>query len=288
MRKSSFLIARHVIPALLVLILACGQIDSFYFFSKRFLLNRIDNYFNLYNEQEKFLKEQIKILIEWHKAQELPKITIFLSDFKKRFQNGLTQQDIDWTLHELHFLWKRLVRQTIPDYAEFLKTIDKKQIEHLKSELEKRNEHLIDLLKLNDKELTKDSQDRLIKIVKNCLGSLLPAQEKQIRNRVHNNRIWFQNRVQEARRSNKVLLNLIKSNKSANEIKKTLSQWAVDPESIWSEKFAKKAEERRFYWIKMTIFIDSLITFDQRRYALTKIQGYIDKIDSYKSPRSSK
>ena len=113
----------------------CSQTQMFYIFAERMLLNRIDNYFNLNSEQEKFLEQKIEALIIWHKTQELQNVRKFLSGFNERFQDGWTHQDMDWIFRESKILWTRFMYRSIPDFARFLTTVDPDQIEYLKPKL---------------------------------------------------------------------------------------------------------------------------------------------------------
>ncbi len=259
----------------------CSQTQMFYIFAERMLLNRIDNYFNLNSEQEKFLEQKIEALIIWHKTQELQNVRKFLSGFNERFQDGWTHQDMDWIFRESKILWTRFMYRSIPDFARFLTTVDPDQIEYLKPKLADRNQFLVDLVGMNDVELLKNPQERLIELVESWLGPLTPEQNRLIRNRTQNHRTWFESRIRERNRFNQILLNWLENKWSTNDIEKALRLWVIDPEMVWTLEFKKKVETRRIYWINLALFIDSLISPEQREHVLSKTQDFIDAIERF-------
>ena len=51
---------------------------------------QLDSYFELNDEQEDFVEERMKIHLEWHRAEELPRYKRFLTDIQSSGEDGLT------------------------------------------------------------------------------------------------------------------------------------------------------------------------------------------------------
>ena len=56
----------------------------------------------------------------WHRKSELPKIVLFLEEFKARYGDGIDKKDINWIASESKLFWKRILDYTEEDIASFL------------------------------------------------------------------------------------------------------------------------------------------------------------------------
>ena len=139
MRHPSFNCIAFLLLTLLLLS-SCSKTQIAYRFSDWFLLERVDRYFQITHSQEEFLEEKLEHLLSWHRTHELPDIIVTLTEFHKRYQDGLDPEDLDWLADDDRRYFRRFFLKAVPDFSRFLTTLDESQIRHLNTQLEKKNE----------------------------------------------------------------------------------------------------------------------------------------------------
>ena len=63
----------------------CSATKLFYGYGDSIISWQLDSYFELTNEQEDWVEEQIRLHLEWHRKEELPRYKNFLNDIQKNF-----------------------------------------------------------------------------------------------------------------------------------------------------------------------------------------------------------
>lgn len=260
----------------LLLISSCSRTQIAYNFSDWFLLERMDNYFQTTSSQEDFLETKIDQLISWHRTHELPEIILTLTEFHKRYQDGLDPEDLDWLAEDHRSYFKRFILKAVPDFSRFLATLDESQIQHFKTQLEKRNDFLIKQADMTDEELERDTQDWLIDLLEDWFGSLNGEQEKNIRAWLKVEKSWVLSKLENRRKFQETFITLLKAHKTESEIETQLTVWIEKPESRWSPEFKTLLDQKIAQWKGLLFKVDAMITPAQRNRALEKIQGYID------------
>jgi uncharacterized protein DUF6279 len=259
---------------------SCGRTQLAYRFSDWFLLNKVDDYFQLNNSQEKFLKEKFDHLMEWHRTHELPEIVLTLSEFQERYRDGLDAEDIKWLQEDERSYFMRIFIQAAPDFSRFLSTLDERQIQHFKNQSDKMNDFLIEQSKMTDEELVDDTQQWFLELLEDWFGPLDSDQKITLQIWITVERGWIVRKLQTRRKFQKAFADLLEAQKPEKEIEAQLIGWIKQPEILWASKFQAQLEEKKSQWMKVLFKIDSMITPAQRNRALKKVQRYIDDFKS--------
>lgn len=282
-----FLILRnHFFFRLICLILigvtltGCSRTQIAYHFSDWFLLKKVDDYFQIKNSQERFLKKKLEHLMAWHRSHELPAIILTLSEFQTRYRDGLDPEDLAWLQEDERRYIKRFLIQAAPDFSRFLSTLDERQIRHFKGQSPKLNDFLIKQIEMTDEELVEDTQRWFLELLEDWFGPLDSGQEATLRIWVTVERGWIISKLKNRRNFQTAFADLLKAQKSEREIEAQLVRWIKQPETLWAPKFQIQWEEKKSQWMNILFKIDSMITPAQRTRALEKVQGYIDDFKS--------
>lgn len=247
-----------------------------YKFSDWFLLERVDHYFDITPSQEEFLEEKLEQLIAWHKAHELPEIIITLTEFHKRFQNSLDPADLDWLSDDQRSYFKRFFLKAIPDFSQFLATLDDRQIQHFKNQLGKKNDSLIKQAKMTEEELREDSREWFVELLEDWFGNLDSEQKANVHAWLKVDKKWVLAKLENRREFQKDMVALAQAHRTQKEIETRLTVWIEKPESRWTPEFKAQVDQRMAQWRELLFKVDAIITPTQRNRALKKIQGYID------------
>ena len=93
---------------------------------------QLDNYFDLTNQQEEWIEERMKMHLDWHRKEELPRYRDFLIEVQSRAGDGLTMIELDEGYARLDQKRIRTLERLLPDTASFLAGVSLEQINTLK------------------------------------------------------------------------------------------------------------------------------------------------------------
>ena len=119
----------------LILFVSCSKTKIIYNYADFLLLNWFESYFELKEPQRLDLEKKVEKFFLWHRKSELPKIVLFLEEFKARYGDGIDKKDINWIASESKLFWKRILDYTEEDIASFLLTVDDIQVLKAKEKL---------------------------------------------------------------------------------------------------------------------------------------------------------
>ncbi len=265
-----------VLLSLLLLVSGCSRTKVMYHFSDWLLLNRIDDYFILNASQKPLRENAVDRLMDWHRKQELPRLVAFLTEFKDRYRDGLSLEDIHWTRNKYRTFWRNFAKKELPEFSVFLSSVDEEQIRRLEAEMERSNDYLIQQAEMTEEELLEDTLDRYFDILEEWLGSVDPRQKEQIRDWVRADRPWVVLKIENRRNFQNIFTGLLRSAKKQREIERRLAMWIDTPEIAWTSRFKVRLEEKKKEWENILVKTDALCTPAQRTHALGMIQQYID------------
>ena len=97
---------------------------------------QLDNYFDITSKQEECIEERMRLHLDWHRKQELPRYRDFLIEVQNRCTDGLTMKELDEGYARLDQKRLRTMERLVPDTASFLAGISPEQI----NTLEKKND----------------------------------------------------------------------------------------------------------------------------------------------------
>ena len=100
---------RLVFVLVLFFSISCSKTKILYNYADLLLLDRFKSYLELSELQRLDLKKKVEKFFVWHRKSELPKIVLFLEEFKVRYGDELDQKDINWIASESKFFWKRIL-----------------------------------------------------------------------------------------------------------------------------------------------------------------------------------
>ena len=184
---------KKIIFILIILLsVSCSTTKIAYNFADVLVLNWFESYFDFRESQRLDLEKKVERFFAWHRKSELPKIVVFLEEFKARYKDGLDQDDLNWVTPESKLLWKRILSYAEEDLASFLLTVDDSQILDVNEKFrEKEGDRLIEQSKMRLEELRQDILKRTYKALDNWLGSLEPDQKEKIATWIQPDPYWI-------------------------------------------------------------------------------------------------
>ena len=257
----------------LFVFISCSTTKIAYNFANVVIINWFESYFDFRDEQRLDLKKKVGEFFDWHRKSELPKIVLFLEEFKIRHSDGFLEEDIKWLRSELNLFWKNILNHTKKDMICFLLTVDNFQIHEMNKEFkEKEDDRLIKQSKMTLMELRQDILERTYNNLDNWLGDLEPNQKKRIAKWIQPDPYWVAVKLRNREKFQNDLIDLLRSKKT---LKQKTQSWMSDPESHWTAEYKVYVKKKMNEWESITLNIDSIILPRQRKHIADKLDGII-------------
>ena len=239
---------------------------------------QLDNYFDLTSKQEEWIEERMRLHLDWHRKQELPRYRNFLIEVQNRSSDGLTMKELDEGYARLDQKRLRTMERLVPDAASFLAGISPEQINTLEKKMTEDNQEMEEDLESTEK-LYSERKERFWEQMEDWFGDFSEDQQSKI-NRLHTE--WFSGpfdplaaRLERRRKSQLRFIAEMRSSPSKTEIEKGLRlsviNWTGETES------AKRARILRNK--KRILQVDKLLTPEQRMHAVRELDEWIEILD---------
>lgn len=270
--------------AVLAIILACGfvlggcAVSFVYRHADWLMLHKLDQYFDLTREQRSDLSDRIQSLLATHRREALPQYEAFLTQVAQRVERGITPDDIDWFYASFDRLRDDLFERIISDGGVFLASVEPQQTATLERALEKDNRKAAELAAAPAPERMKQRADRTVEIITEWTGPLSRDQRERIRDlsyRLPDTQPMFFRYRQERQAE---LLRLLHQPRSSETAARQLRAALVRPDDHAPDWYLKAVRAWREGIKDLAPRIDRLLTPDQRRHAIDKLQRLIGQV----------
>ncbi len=176
-------IKRCLAIVLMALLLSgCSRVQIAYRHLDWLLTFYLQSYMELSTEQRHYLDGQVAKLLAWHCASHLPRYASLLREANDRFQNGqMSRADLDgFRLRSIAY-WFDLMRKASPVLSELLLTSDRKQLQELLHNLQKKNRQwLVDYQQLSTAGLREQYRENISDELQKWFGRLQPGQQRLV------------------------------------------------------------------------------------------------------------
>lgn len=244
------------------------------------------DYFDLDAAQRDEFARRFEQLHTWHRREELPEYIRFLKTIQQRTARGLRADDVLWVVDGLKQRYARIAAHSAADAAALLRTLTPAQVASFRLQLDKSNRKFRKTHRSDDGEAArrKALERRALEQLHDWVGSLTDAQEKQVigllqvplvdelrhRDRLRRQREFF------------TLLELRHGDRA--EFTRRVRDWLVNWESgrnVADARLVDAAWQARAGYYAA---VDRLLTTEQRRHLLHRLQDYIDDLSALSGP----
>ncbi len=255
-----------VLACTALLISACGV--KFYYRQLDWIIPwYLEDYITLNHRQNVMLERQLKEILNWHCASQLPEYAAWLRRINEDTADGLDAQEIEAHYLQLDTFWTALMQALSPDVAEILVSATDEQIEELYTVLKKEHEEKVRRhYDSTPEERTERSVNNMRKRLKPWIGELTSEQEAVLRDwsqslepigeRWLELREAWQNEFHEATAG--------RNDETAFAAK--VHSLLVDPQSRWDKPYLEKIETNKKRTFAMLAKLHALLTPEQKEH----------------------
>ena len=267
---------RLLMVFLLVLVqFSCTRMVFRYIYNSAdtFIIRKVDEFFNINDNQKAFLKKRLKPILAWHKETELQNYIQFLENTSSDLRDGISSAEFDQIVREVFRFRDNIYMKTIDDSATFLSTLSNAQIKFFEKALRKNLKPLEKKIAMPRQERLEERAEKTIEQVNKWYGSLSDEQEKKIKSISKSSPEWTKNWITFRKKRQAELLEVLRSHPGQKAIRSELNEMMLNSQSRATTM--KNPRTRKFIADskKQTLEIDALMTQKQRDHLAQKLSG---------------
>lgn len=271
-------LARHalVAAALVALLAACSSVTRVAYNNAGVAAAwTVDDWFDLHDGQRDWVKGRFAGLLAWHRANELPAYERLLQDTAARAARGLTREDARRIHGEMRALYHRLLRQAIPDMADFLLQVHPEQVGHLERKFAEDNARAVrESVKGTPQERREARARRYLERIDDWTGRLSAAQRDLVRARVAAMEDITDEWLGDRRFRQAETLALLRARPPREALIAGLTRILVDTDAWRRPEYAAKLRERDEQVFALVEALDATLTAEQRAHLHRRLAGY--------------
>ena len=263
---------------LLFFIAGCSSAKLFYSYGDSIASWQLDSYFDLTNEQEEWVEERMRLQLEWHLNEELPRYRRFLLDIQKSAKDGLTMSELDEGFYRFGTKVDRIFERLIPDAVLFLSEISPEQINNLELVMDEENEEMMKRME-KQQELIQERHENFWEQMEDWFGEFSISQREQI---TELQTKWFTEspdpspeRMERRRKSQLQFLALLRSVPEKKELEKWFRQWSLSWEGETNPARKTKIIQNK----KRILLIDAILSPEQQLHAVRELDDWVEILE---------
>lgn len=266
----------------LLVLQSCVSIRFFYNLAEDYISWEVDRFLDLTSEQEDDVDEQLALIINKHRRDEIPKYIAFLRETKSRLGRDINPSDIDWFLTTIDTFYINLSHLFADAATDLLISLSPSQIKHLEAELIEDNKEWLEELKERSEAPPEERLDQIYETIEEWLGSVTEIQQQKIRElykkRTDSSQIRYQFRLNRQSR----FLTIIKTSTSKTLMKATLLDWVRNPEADYPDKYKHFNHLWRSRLYSLVDLLEETDTPKQRSYLINEVDDYLSQLQKLK------
>ncbi|MBY7973241.1 hypothetical protein KW462_05010 [Vibrio fluvialis] len=239
------------------------------------VIDYLEDYVDLTDEQEDRLSDRIVLLSQWHQSAELPAYIEQLDQWLALEPASFTEQDLKQQQALINDHYQRLLSKFLPDVYQLANNLSDAQAEEFLQGVAKRHQKFADKYQgLNEPEIRNRYVERISERMEQWLGDLTPVQQtlvKQWANEVQvttNDWMAFQARLRNE------LKTLLDERHDESRFSTHLQALLFEPEQYYSPVLKAKQKYNDSISDKYVVQIVRLATPKQVRYFRDEVSGW--------------
>ena len=283
MPKMTKLLNRHthhlaILAVIIFFLKACSSTRIIYTFAEDYIKNEIIFFFDLGEEEEELLNQQVKELVAWHRTSMLPMYSFYLNDIADKLQVGqYGADDIERVLENGKSIIEETVIGMTPYASKFLiKNLTDDGIKFMEKRMLKRQQKRIEELSKLEKILYEDRLKRLTTNFERFLGNLNVAQvmllEVYTRETLGDSRTRLHNRTLRQ----KAFVKYLRTHPNENELIEFMNKLLLQGHEITNPSYKAFS----IVWLErfrdLIVEILAISSISQRDKIISKLRDYAE------------
>lgn len=274
---------REAVSALLILfaLTACSGLKLTYGQLDWILVERLDDYMTLTDQQDIAVGRHIQGLLHWHCATQVRDYAIWLREVNRDIQGGqLTPARLEHHSTRALSLWRRLVAEVVPYLTDILHTASEEQVVQIVERLDEDNAQLREeYLDRSEDELREDYAQRMRRHLRRWLGDLTHEQRQAVsdwgeglvllRTQRWDSRLSWQAALRRALQ--------VRSDRRALHVR--LKRLLTDPQGTWSDAYRAQVDANHALTEQLILQVTGSLTQAQLEQLEKRTNRYAEDLE---------
>ena len=265
---------------LIIFLTTCSSTRFIYTLVDEYIENEVNFYFDLDEEQNIFLKNQVSEMVSWHRINMLPRYSIYLDNMANMLESGhYSKADISIIITNGRSLVKETVDGLTPFASKFLmRHQNSNAIKFMEKKMATRQKTRLAELSVSDTKLFEKRFDRLKSNFKRFFGNLSNKQMELLRvysmKTLQDSKIRLNNRA----KRQKVFIDFLRNRPAESELTDYINKLLMRGHTITdpANKDFAEASIKKFKNLMANILASS--TINQRETIIKKLREYSEDI----------
>lgn len=248
----------------------------------------IDDYVDLTDPQEDWVRGRVARTMEWHRTQELPKYRRFLESVLAKSEKAFTAEDVGAHQKELRAHYLRFAEQLVPDIAEFLGNVDAEQAGQLERKFADANAKFTrESLRGSPDERRNKRMGRLVDHLESWVGPLAAEQRDLVATYYRTAPDFSEEMLGERRFRQGEILALVRAKKPREAMAVELRRLLVDTDSWRRPEYLQKLRARDQKTFELFAALSATLSTEQRAELQKRIRGFMRDITTLTAARGT-
>ena len=244
----------------------------------------VDDYVDMNDAQEAWVKERATRLMQWHRKEELPRARRILEGMLAKADGAFSTEELAVLQADARGFYLRFMGRLAPDMAEFLATTDAGQLGRIENKLAKDNrEFLKESVHGTPEERRRRRMHRFLTHLEAWTGPLDDAQLEIVKAAYRDTPDFTPDMLGERRYRQGEVLALVRARTPRAEMEAQLKRLFVDVEDWRRPEYREAVRARDAKMQEAVAAISATLTPKQRASVRSRIEGLIRDIDKVTS-----
>lgn len=248
----------------------------------------IDDYVDLTDPQEDWVRSRVARTMEWHRTQELPRYRRFLEAVLTQTESAITAQDVGVHQKALRAHYQRFAEQVVPDIAEFLGNMDAEQVGQLERKFVEENAKFTrESIRGSPDERRSKRLRRFVDHLESWVGTLSGEQRELVAAFYRTAPDFSDEMLAERRIRQGEILALVRAKATREQMSTELRRLLVNTESWRRPEYIQKLRARDQKMSEMLAALNASLSAEQRAELQKRIRGFMRDIATLTAARGT-
>ncbi|MBI2379881.1 MAG: hypothetical protein HYV16_03880 [Gammaproteobacteria bacterium] len=265
--------------ALLLLAFALGGCGSRFVYNRLDTLARwqLDDYIELDEAQEQWLRQRLGAQLEQHRRQALPRYADWLEALDRDLAQPMDRATLDGHFERFYALRQELVRQMLADGTELLAGLSEEQVGALFEALEEDNQdYAEEYVALPKDKLLKKRMKELSGSFKDWVGALRGAEEQRLKQWLGEIQLSSADQLEFQRAWQAELRAALAYRQDRPRFAARIEQLFLEPEHLRPAAFQAKIDNNIEAFRRLVLDLNGQLSDKQRNKLRRKLRGYAE------------
>ena len=276
--KLNYKALRTLLAVLIISVSVSGcTVKLTYNFLDWVLYWELKDYVEFNRDQRLLVKDQIALLIDWHRSDELPQYVDQLEKLSAGLVSGLTVEQLAESYNNLRRSWQRIVIKTLPAAADIITNLNDKQVNDFFEMLIEKEGDDAKAIENGTSARTLDQREAYVsKKIVEVIGPLKGEQKALIAQWARRMKPTKEFSLAQAIQWRTKMQTVLAERHDKQQLEKNLMVLFASPDQLRPASYRRVIDNNKRLVMQLLLDLNQTLTNPQRSKLVKKLNGYIE------------